>query len=252
LRALGRFYREAVAVDPGSGCVYQTEDRDDGLLYRFVPDSRGELARGGRLQALRIRDAHAAHTGNARGAPVRFAPAAAHAVDWVDLDAPDSPDDDLRLRGFARGAARFVRGEGIVATPDGMRICCTEGGAAGIGQIFRYRPSPHEGTAEEARDPGRLDLVYESTDREVLRNPDNLTLAPWGDLFVCEDAPDGGRLLSIDAQGSVRVFARQHDGDSEFAGVCFAPDGDWLFVNLQHPGVTFAIRGPWATVRTRG
>jgi secreted PhoX family phosphatase len=247
LRALGRFYREAIAVDPKSGCVYQTEDRHDGLLYRFVPEVPGELSRGGRLQALRIRDVPAAETGNRDGAGPRFAPGTSHDVDWIDLENPDSPDDDLRHRGFAAGAARFVRGEGITATGDGFRIACTEGGAAGIGQIWRYRPSPREGRADEAREPGRLDLVYESADPAVLRNPDNLTVAPWGDLFVCEDRSGGDRLLWIDGSGAFTVFARHGLGDSEFAGVCFSPDGDWLFVNVQQPGVTFAIRGPFRT-----
>jgi secreted PhoX family phosphatase len=35
--AMGRFYHEAVAVDPSTGFVYLTEDRDDGLLYRYRP-----------------------------------------------------------------------------------------------------------------------------------------------------------------------------------------------------------------------
>jgi len=34
--------------------------------------------------------------------------------------------------------------------------------------------------------------------------------------------------------------------DTEWAGACFSPDGRWLFVNLQKPGITFAITGPWA------
>jgi secreted PhoX family phosphatase len=33
--------------------------------------------------------------------------------------------------------------------------------------------------------------------------------------------------------------------DREFAGVCFSPRGDFLFVNVQVPGVTFQIWGPW-------
>jgi secreted PhoX family phosphatase len=31
----------------------------------------------------------------------------------------------------------------------------------------------------------------------------------------------------------------------EFAGVTFSPDGETLFVNVQIPGLTFAIWGPW-------
>ena len=34
-------------------------------------------------------------------------------------------------------------------------------------------------------------------------------------------------------------------GHSEFAGPRFSPDGKWLFVNIQVPGITCAITGPW-------
>jgi len=39
LKEMGRFNHEAVAVDPASGVVYQTEDRPDGLIYRFIPNN---------------------------------------------------------------------------------------------------------------------------------------------------------------------------------------------------------------------
>ena len=33
---------------------------------------------------------------------------------------------------------------------------------------------------------------------------------------------------------------------NEFAGACYIPDGQWLFVNIQTPGGTFAtVRGRW-------
>jgi len=33
---------------------------------------------------------------------------------------------------------------------------------------------------------------------------------------------------------------------SEWCGATFEPNnGNWLFVNLQSPGMTFAITGPW-------
>ena len=59
---MGRFNHEAIAVDPKTGIVYQTEDRHDGLLYRFIPNVKGQLARGGKLQALVVEDAAALDT----------------------------------------------------------------------------------------------------------------------------------------------------------------------------------------------
>jgi len=61
---MGRFNHEACAVDPATGIVYMTEDRGDGLLYRFVPDQPGRLAAGGRLQALALVDQPGADTRN--------------------------------------------------------------------------------------------------------------------------------------------------------------------------------------------
>ena len=40
---------------------------------------------------------------------------------------------------------------------------------------------------------------------------------------------------------------RGHFTGSEWAGACDNADGDWLFANIQSPGITFAITGPWST-----
>ncbi len=246
LRALGRMNHEGVAVDPASGCLYLTEDRADGLLYRFVPDRRAEL-HAGRLQALRLRDRAEAETHNRP--PTAAIPLGERlAVAWVDLAHVDAPGDDLRLRGARdHGAARFARGEGIVRTPSGIVFSCTLGGAQRLGQLWRYRPSPFEARTEEAHTPGTLELGYESTDAGALESPDNLVACPWGGLLVCEDSPDGDRLIHIDARGNAAPFARNPSSVEELAGACFSPDGAWLFVNIQKPGATFAIRGPWKT-----
>jgi secreted PhoX family phosphatase len=37
-------------------------------------------------------------------------------------------------------------------------------------------------------------------------------------------------------------------GHAEFAGPRFSPDGRWLFVNIQVPGITCAITGPWTSI----
>ena len=50
--------------------------------------------------------------------------------------------------------------------------------------------------------------------------------------------------LSVDYNDRVR--ARDYRAN-ELAGACYSPDGQWLFVNAQSPGITFAITGPWGT-----
>ena len=54
LVAMGRFNHEAACVDPATGYVYLTEDREDSVLYRFMPSEPGKLSRGGRLQAMKV------------------------------------------------------------------------------------------------------------------------------------------------------------------------------------------------------
>lgn len=55
LKAMGRFQHEAIAIDPQTHIVYQTEDRGDSLFYRFIPKEPTNLAAGGQLQALKIK-----------------------------------------------------------------------------------------------------------------------------------------------------------------------------------------------------
>ena len=249
LKAMGRFNHEAVAVDPKSGIVYQTEDRPDSLLYRFVPKTPGKLAEGGRLQAMRVRGQKSLDTRNWRKTTVR--PGEAVDVEWVDLEDIESPDDELRYEGyFVKGCARFARGEGMWHGKDGIYFAATTGGRRKRGQIWRYVPSVHEGTAEEDSAPGKLELFVEPNDHNICENADNLTVAPWGDLFVCEDnalkrnTPEQN-ILRITPEGKVTRFARNALNRSELAGVTFSPDGSTLFVNIYNPGVTVAITGPW-------
>jgi len=77
----------------------------------------------------------------------------------------------------------------------------------------------------------------------------NLTPAPNGDLVVCEDGEDVNFVVGITPQGRLYRLARNACSESEFAGACFAPDGQTLFVNIQNPGITFAIWGPWGARR---
>lgn len=246
LKAMGRFNHEAAAVDPRTGVVYLTEDRDDSLLYRFLPEQRGELARGGRLQALAFAD-RALGTDSRNWDAATFPAGQWRDTAWIDLDGVDSANDDLRLRGNAAGAVRFARGEGIHFGDGELYFCCTSGGAAKLSQVMRYRPSIHEGRTNETSAPGRLQLFVESTDPASLNYGDNLTVAPTGHLIVCEDQYTDvvdNHLRGITPKGEIYALARLRI-QTEFAGVCFSPSGRTMFVNLYSPGKTLAITGPW-------
>jgi hypothetical protein len=244
LTPMGRFTHESVAYDARSGVLYQTEDLHDGLFYRFVPARRGNLRAGGRLQALAFGNGTRESDNQTPG--VRLEAGRRLKVKWIDLDAPDSPDDDLRARGHALGAARFNRGEGLCMLNGTVYVSCTMGGAARAGQIWRYVPSRWEGRAGERRSPGHAELFYEVADTTALLNPDNLTTTPSGDVMICEDPEYGStaRLIILTPEGETSTFARARL-PGELSGACFSPDNGTLFVNLQKAGITLAVTGPW-------
>ncbi len=242
LKAMGRFNHEAIAVQPSTSIVFQTEDRHDGCIYRFIPRVPGKLQQGGKLQALVIRDKPSLDTRNWISTGIQ--PGTKHAVTWIDLENVEAPDDDLRTRAVAAGAAIFARGEGMWYGQDEVFFACTNGGIEKQGQIFRYTPSPFEGSPEEDKEPGTLDLYLEPNNVHLLRNCDNLTIAPWGDVVFCEDN-DSPRIIGVTPQGKMYILAHNVLHPSEFAGVVFSPSGKTLFVNIQHAGVTLAIYGPW-------
>jgi secreted PhoX family phosphatase len=242
LKAMGRFNHEAVAVDPRSGIVYLTEDRHEGLFYRFLPEKPGELSAGGRLQALKVRDTFGLDSRNWNQSV--FPVGHRVAVEWVDLEEVEAPRDDLRYRGFFDlGAARFARGEGIWYEDGEIYIACTNGGRNQKGQVFRYVPGAAEGRQGESSQPGRLELFIEPNDAALVENADNLTMAPWGDLIICEDGGTPESLVGVTPEG--RIYRLARTSISELAGATFSPDGSTLFVNIQRPGRTLAITGPW-------
>lgn len=237
LKALGRFNHEAACVDPATGIVYQTEDRDDSVLYRFLPRTPGKLVDGGRLQAMVIEGI--ADTRNwtspamAVGQPYR--------VSWVDLDDVEAPRDDLRHRAAAKGAALVARGEGLHMGDNAVFACCSSGGAKQLGQILKLTPGL-------AGAPDMVELFFESESTDQFNYGDNLTVAPSGHLFVCEDQYTDvvdNHIRGITPDGRAYDFAKLHP-QTELAGGCFSPDGKWLFVNAYGPTVTMAITGPWA------
>jgi len=245
LKAMGRFNHEAVAVDPKTGIVYQTEDDGEGLIYRFIPKTQTKLQQGGKLQALVFRDQRSFDTRNWPGtSPSTMETKKSFPVSWIDLEDIESPHNDLRHRGFIKGAARFARGEGMWYGNNEIYFACTNGGSNKTGQIFRYKPSPYEGTARETESPGNLELFAEPNNTDILKYCDNLTIAPWGDIVLSEDDAHPF-LVGITPQGEYYKIGENIGYRSELAGAVFSPNGSTLFVNIQHAGLTLAIEGPW-------
>lgn len=249
LAALGRFVHEAVAVDPATGIVYETEDAREAGLYRFVPDHPRALARGGRLQMLAVR--------GSPGIDLRTgqSPHARYPVAWVDIDEPDRAHADpaaadgqgVFRQGRRQGGALFARLEGAWYGGGLLYFTSTNGGDASMGQVWELDPAREE-----------LRLVYESPGKDTLNMPDNVCVSPRGGLLLCEDGTENPCLHGLTRDGRIFRFARNNivlNGrphgfrgsytSSEFAGATFSPDGRWLFVNVMAPGVTFAITGPW-------
>ena len=236
LVAMGRFNHEAACVDPSTGFVYLTEDRDDSVLYRFIPAVPGELSRGGRLQAMKV-----------EGIPdlrnwsdMSIAVGAIAEVSWIDLDAVEAPKDDLRYQAATRGASLVARGEGIHMGEGEAFVCSTSGGARKLGQILRIKFSP-DGESD------RVELFFESVSKHQFDYGDNVAVAPNGHLIVCEDQYTkvvDNHLRGIAPDGNAYPLARLRL-QTEPAGACFSPDGQTLFVNVYAPTKTLAIMGPW-------
>lgn len=235
-KAMGRFTHEAIAVDPDTGIVYETEDRGSAGFYRFVPDDPTNLGAGGRLQMLAI-------TGHPRyDTRLGQRPGRALAAEWVDIADPDPDSNDslaVFYQGREQGGAVFARLEGAWYGDGSIFINSTSGGDAGLGQVWQYRPTGNSG--------GQLTLVYESTDPELLQSPDNLCTSPnSGGLVLCEDGDGPDMLRGVTTGGEIfNLAALNSPNTSELAGATFSPDGRVLFFNAQTPGVTYAVTGPW-------
>lgn len=247
IEAMGRFLHEAAAVDPADGTVYLTEDRPGvSGLYRYLPDHPGELASGGRLQMARAGDGD-----DLRGVlPQGYAAE----VSWVEIEEPrrlhtrrGGDHAGVLQQGLLQRASRFTRLEGCWFERGALHLSSTDGGH-GQGQIFRFTPATSV-----------LELVYQSPSASVMERPDNLCASPGGGLMICEDGSGRQLLHAIDIEGRLAPFALNNvvlDGErnrlsgdfrgSEWAGVHFSPDGVWMFVNIQTPGITLAITGPWS------
>ncbi|WP_306477554.1 PhoX family phosphatase [Methyloversatilis sp.] len=265
---MGCFSHEAVAVDPVTGYIYETEDSTPSGLYRFIPNVPGRLEMGGKLQMMKLKTAFNAErtiNGTVYGyynTAVGQTPGATFDVEWVDIDEPNKPFisgtsyGGVVAQGLVQGASSISRGEGIWYGNGVIYVCSTNGGAARKGQIFAYDPRRET-----------FALVYESAGGvDDVDGPDNIAWSPRGSLILCEDGGGNPKeLYGLTLDGTHFKFAQNNANfsatgfgahtrpsgvrfssnstGSEFVGATF--HNEWLFVGIQSPGITYAITGPW-------
>lgn len=213
--ALGMFTHEAAVVDPVDGRVYMTEDAATGLFYRFTPHAFGDLSSGVLDAAVVGEDG---------------------SVEWLPIPVAEAPAPVLRVP----AATVFSFGEG--AWFDGGVVYFV---TSGDQRVWSYDTAS-----------SHLDVIYDAAQSSgPLQNPDAITVAPSGDLFVDED-PGNLEVCVItpapDRQVAPFLRLVGHAG-SELAGLAFNPSGDRLYVSSMRArggtygegGMTFEVTGPF-------
>lgn len=245
LTGLGRFPHEAAVVDPHRGDVYLTEDASGplGLLYRCVPHDTtgayGALRAGGTLTAMRCttrgRDRRHVPDLNAFSRPGTELD-----VTWVPVPDPSAASLSTRKQFADTEITRSRKLEGMWWDRGRAYIVVSFSEGVHAGQVWSYKPEHGK---------LRLEVFFDLKDvNNPGESPDNITASPHGGLFLCEDGSGESYVLAVDEAGRFVPFARNARNDSEFTGACFSPDGSKMFVNIQEPGVTFAITGPFHRV----
>jgi uncharacterized protein len=225
--AMGVFSHEAACVDEVGKRVYLTEDENDGLFYRFTPSRYPDLS-AGRLEAATVRGDGS--------------------VGWTEVPDPSAASAPTRQQ--VPGGTQFRRAEGI----------WIDSGFVYLATTADHKVHCYNTVLEQ------IEVVYDGSalGRDApLRQVDNVTAAPSGDVFVCEDSGEDDPLDIgiITPEGEVARFLKvtgaQHTGaggtiSSELTGVNFDPSGTRMYFSSQRGfgmGVTYEITGPFRTAR---
>lgn len=218
--AMGRFNHEAAAVDPVGQRLYLTEDKPDGLLYRFTPATYPDLSSGLLEAALLVGDT----------------------LTWAAVPDPDAVTTRTALQ-FAPGeVTTFSGGEGMWFH-QGIVYFTTKG----TNQVHAIEAAT-----------SRYEVIYDADDfapDPPLRGVDNLVVDEVsGDIYVAED---GGNMeiVLLSAEGEVTPFLQVVGQDgSELTGPAFSPDGTRLYFSSQRGGanflgLTYEVTGPFRGAR---
>lgn len=242
IEGMGRFQHEAVAVDPDTGDCYLTEDVDEpnGLVYRFRPHEplggRGSLHEGGELAALAC---------SLRGEHIRELAAITEVgttlqCRWRRVPDPSALTHDPMSTRRQFGDGEVTRGhklEGAWWGDGRAHLVSSYADGEHQGQVWSFDPEHQTLTLDVRFGADRGDVAGD--------RPDNITVSPWGGVLLAEDGDGDQYLVAVGDDGDAWPLARNALNDGEFAGVVLSPDRTTLYANLQTPGITYAITGPF-------
>jgi secreted PhoX family phosphatase len=243
LVALGRFKHEgATVVEDAFGriVVYSGDDEEDQYIYKFISDSKNSLRKGELLVA---------DTVNGR---------------WLSLDLKKQPllqkhfSNQTDVLIYARRAATLLgatpqnRPEDIAIDPKtgAIFIALTNSRTKldPYGQIFKIEESP-----EKDSYTFKATSFLMGEKKNGFACPDNLCFDKNGNLWFTTDMSEklietgpykgfGNNSLFVvpfsGPQAGSPIRVANSPVDAEFTGPCFSPDGETLFLSVQHPGAS--------------
>jgi sugar lactone lactonase YvrE len=240
--ALGLKSHEGIRID-SQGNVYGISETNPGFIFRFVPDSRGDLS-SGQLYALEITEPTGDRVGEAQ---------------WIPLSRT-AVQVDANAAAAAAGATGYNR-------PEDVEIATSTGNDRGGSNVLYValtgpsNPTDNRIIAIDLRESnGGSDhataFVYDYVKWGVnavqgdFEMPDNLALDRAGNLYITEDpatAPNTKRGDDIwvatpttgqphQPAASVVRFASLTDCNAEPTGIYFDVRGNRLLVHAQHRG----------------
>lgn len=266
IRCFGRFLHEAMVVDPDTGEAYLTEDASgpNGLFYRWTPPAsalplrRGSLGRladdAGVLEAM-----YCTTRGGRFVADLALATGlgTTYQVRWKAVPDRDAATISTR-RQFDYPDSGPTAGGPITRSRKLEGAWWGEGGAYFVASFARFDDGSqrqHDGQVwfyDPIASTVRLHLIFAYTPENQDLDPDgpdNITVSPYGDVIVAEDGEGAQHLIGASRTGRTFYLARNElPGSEEFTGPNFSPDKRILYANVQVPGHTFAIHGPFRRV----
>ena len=210
--SLGSFNHEAAAIDPHTGQVFMTEDMPDGCLYRFTPDTYGDLSKG----ELEV----AVNTGMR--------------ISWHIIK--DVYASSLPLRFQSPNAARFQGGEGILYSQNKVIFTTKHDN-----RVWSLNLKTSE-----------LDIIYDATLNQLpgLSGVDNIEVSQNGELLIAEDGGSMQLVVLGENYEPLPLVQLHGQNGSEIAGPAFSPDGTRLYFSSQRgiegQGITYELTLPYA------